>query len=365
MPRDLPTALPAALDLAVLERQPDGSFACLGEPPAWLEGTLASRGDAFDVAATFDALGPFLDDAHAAWAGDAEPAASGAFAEADASGRTRPLSARAFRVGDREILTLGPPVHTYAQTQRLLQHAREDALAQQRMQRRIEEREILLHCIVHDLSNPLQNLRSSLQILDDDLEPEESREMIELASRQTDRMQDMIREVLTLFRDEVEALMPLAAGASADLAAVVRQLAAAVAPRADAARVALAVGVPDGAVAVVGESQRLGRVVGNLLDNALRHSPPGGTVRVSVTTGDAMAELAVEDDGPGVPPDEVGELFSRLRQGRATGATTPGQAGLGLYFCRISAETWGGRVGYEPSPSGGARFWVRLPLAPA
>ena len=364
MPRDLPAALSAALDLAVLERQPDGLFSALGDPPAWLKSTLALRGDAFDVAATFDALGPFLGDARAVWAGEADTAASGTFTEADASGRTRPLYARAFRIGDREILTLGPPVHAYAQTQRLLQHAREDALAQQRTQRRIEEREILLHCIVHDLSNPLQNLRSSLQLLDDGLEPEESREMIELASRQTDRMQDMIREVLSLFRDEVETLMPLAAGASADLAAVSRQLVAALAPRADDAGVGLVLDVPDAPLAVVGEAQRLARAVDNLLDNALRHSPPGGSIRVSVTASDAAAELAVEDDGPGVPPDEVGELFTRLRQGRATGGTTPGQAGLGLYFCRIAAENGGGRVGYAPSPSGGARFWVRLPLAP-
>ncbi|GAB5536861.1 MAG: hypothetical protein Rubg2KO_31100 [Rubricoccaceae bacterium] len=362
MTRDLPSALPAALDLAVLERQPDGSFIGLGETPPWFEGTLVQRDGAFDLQASFSALEPFLIDAEAAWTrgdGDAE---SGTFVEADASERTRPLLARAFCIDQRALLTLGPPTHTLEQTQALLQRAREEALAAARTQRRIEEREVLLHCIVHDLSNPLHNLRSSLQfVLEDDLDAAETNEMIELAARQTDRMQAMIREVLSLFKAEVETLMPLAAGASADLAAAARQSLDALKPRADTAGVRLQLEAHADAVHVVGDADRLDRVVGNLLDNALRHSPAGSTVTVHVTQTDRTAELAVEDEGPGVPADEVPDLFKRLRQGKATGATTPGKAGLGLYFCRITAENWGGEVRYAPAETGGARFSIRLP----
>ena len=363
MSRPLPLALPALLGHAVLERRPDGLYALLGDPPAWFAGTLAERDRAFDVRATFDALGPVLDDAEAGWT-EGEILQSGTFVEADASGRARPLFARLLRDDRRVLLVLGPPVHTYGHTQRLVQAARDEALAGDRVRRRIDEREVLLHCIVHDLSNPLQNLRSSLQLLgEDDIEPTEAAEVMALAARQTDRMQAMIGEVLTLFKSEVEALMPLAAGASTDLAAAAREAAAALAPRGEAAGVRVDLDVPDAPAVVTGEASRLARVVGNLLDNALRHSPPGGAVHVRVAVGERTAELCVEDEGPGVAPGEVPGLFTRLRQGRATGLTAPGMAGLGLYFCRITAEAWGGRVEYRPGDEGGARFSVRLPLA--
>jgi len=360
--QDLPLALPAALGLAVLERQLDGTFVCLGEPPSWFNGTLIPRGNAFDLSATFDALMPFMEDAEAVWRSRDGQAASGTFVEVDAMGRTRPLYARAYCIDNRSVLTLGPPTHTLEHTQQLLQRAREDALAMARTQRRIEEREVLLHCIVHDLSNPLQNLRSSLQFVqEDDLDSGEAEEMLELAARQTDRMQAMIREVLHLFKEEVETLMPLAAGASADLTHAARQAMEALAPRAEAAHVRLQLEGSTAPALVVGEALRLDRVIGNLLDNALRHSPEGGRITVRVQPGDASVELMVEDDGPGVPPDEVADLFTRLRQGKATGATTPGKAGLGLYFCRITAENWGGQVRYAPREIGGARFSVLLP----
>ncbi|MEO0556638.1 MAG: HAMP domain-containing sensor histidine kinase [Bacteroidota bacterium] len=294
MTRDLPSALPAALDIAVLERQLDGTFVSLGDPPDWFEGTLVSQGSAFDLTGTFDALLPFMEDAEAVWRSRDGHAASGTFVEADATGRARPLYARALCIDNRSVLTLGPPIHSLEQTQKLLQRAREEALAMDRTQRRIEEREVLLHCIVHDLSNPLQNLRSSLQFVrEDDLEPGEAEEMIELAARQTDRMQEMIREVLSLFKDEVETLMPLASGESADLTLAAQQALEAFAPRAEAAGVHLQLDGTAAPVLVVGEPLRLDRVVGNLLDNALRHSPEGGTITVRVHAGSPMAELVV------------------------------------------------------------------------
>ena len=366
MSRDLPSALPAALGLAVLERQLDGTFACLGEPPDWFDGTLVSHGSTYDLSATFNALLPFMEDAEAVWRTLEGHAASGTFVEADASGRERPLYAHAYALSNRALLTLGPPTHTLEQTQQLLQRARNEALATARTQRRIEEREVLLHCIVHDLSNPLQNLRSSLQFVrEDDLDPGEAEEMIELAARQTDRMQEMIREVLSLFKEEVETLMPLASGDSADLTLSARQALEALAPRAEAAHVHLQLDGTAAPVLVVGEALRLDRMIGNLLDNALRHSPEGGTITVRIQPSAPMAGLVVEDEGPGVPPDEVADLFTRLRQGKATGATTPGKAGLGLYFCRITAENWGGQIRYAPREAGGARFSVQLPRASA
>ncbi|HEY8091492.1 MAG TPA: ATP-binding protein, partial [Polyangiaceae bacterium] len=71
--------------------------------------------------------------------------------------------------------------------------------------------------------------------------------------------------------------------------------------------------------------------------------------------------LLVEDEGPGVPPALLPHLFQKFARGRDPAAGT----GLGLYFCRITVESWGGAIGYEARPGGGARFWVRLRRAVA
>jgi signal transduction histidine kinase len=108
------------------------------------------------------------------------------------------------------------------------------------------------------------------------------------------------------------------------------------------------------------EDRRLTRVVGNLVENALRNGPEGGVVQVQVRPEGGWVWIGVEDQGPPVPIERLPELFARLARRRPCGA--PGAA-LGLYFCRITVEAWGGGIGYEPSEAGGARFWVRLPAA--
>jgi len=108
---------------------------------------------------------------------------------------------------------------------------------------------------------------------------------------------------------------------------------------------------------VIGERSRLERVLFNLLDNAIRYAPSGGKVRIRVLEMENEIRVRVEDSGPGVPEGEVNGLFRKFFQGSGR----RGKAGLGLYFCRIVIERWGGRVGYEPLPEGGSCFWFQLP----
>jgi signal transduction histidine kinase len=107
---------------------------------------------------------------------------------------------------------------------------------------------------------------------------------------------------------------------------------------------------------VIGDEMRLFRVLTNLLDNALRHSPTGATVVVTARCEDGTIWLSVDDEGPGVLPELVPHLFEKFSRGRDPAAGT----GLGLFYCRITLEDWGGGIGYEPRSDGGARFWVRL-----
>ena len=108
---------------------------------------------------------------------------------------------------------------------------------------------------------------------------------------------------------------------------------------------------------VIGEKSRMERVISNLLENALRYSPSGSVVTVGVKDDGGFVLITVDDEGPGVAQEVSEKLFQKFSQGKEKS----GNAGLGLYFCSITVERWGGTIGYSPRLEGGSRFWFRLP----
>ena len=114
---------------------------------------------------------------------------------------------------------------------------------------------------------------------------------------------------------------------------------------------------------MVGNPDDLQRVITNLLENALRHTPPNTRVTASTRPlPDGSAELVVADDGPGIPPELRPELFARFVRGTGDRG---GSFGLGLAIVAAVAQAHGGTVEADDSPHGGARFTVRLPPAVA
>jgi CheY-like chemotaxis protein len=111
---------------------------------------------------------------------------------------------------------------------------------------------------------------------------------------------------------------------------------------------------------VNGDDARLDRIFGNLLENAMRYSPKGTTVTVGVEDRPGFVLAFVDDEGPGLPKAQPeSQLFALFSKGKSHA----GKAGLGLYFCKITVERWGGTIGAETRPRGGARFWFQLPRA--
>ena len=108
---------------------------------------------------------------------------------------------------------------------------------------------------------------------------------------------------------------------------------------------------------VEGTRDELHRMALNLMENALRHTPDGTHVRASVAADNGEVVLAVEDDGPGVPPDLRDRIFERFVRGAGDRGSS---SGLGLSIVRAVAESHGGSVTYEDAQPG-ARFVVRLP----
>src|SRR5204863_3176589 len=98
------------------------------------------------------------------------------------------------------------------------------------------------------------------------------------------------------------------------------------------------------------------QVVTNLLENAARHSPEGGTVRVRAREHDGWVEVSVSDQGPGVDPADRDRIFEPFRRGE--GSTS---SGVGLAICKAIVEAHGGRIDVEAANGGGAQFVFTLP----
>jgi signal transduction histidine kinase len=114
---------------------------------------------------------------------------------------------------------------------------------------------------------------------------------------------------------------------------------------------------------VTGSFEAVERVVSNLVGNATKYSPAGSAIRVSVRARRGRAELIVDDEGPGVPPAEREQVFSRFFRGRGDSVVATRGAGLGLAIVSEFAATMGGQVSVTSADSGGARFVVSYPLA--
>jgi signal transduction histidine kinase len=106
---------------------------------------------------------------------------------------------------------------------------------------------------------------------------------------------------------------------------------------------------------------RLGQAVNNLVDNALKYTPPGGHVRLAVKAAAESAFVTVTDNGPGVPPSERDAIFRRLY--RVDSSRSQRGLGLGLSLVKAIVEAHGGKVAVAEAGGGGAEFTLRLPLA--
>ena len=120
--------------------------------------------------------------------------------------------------------------------------------------------------------------------------------------------------------------------------------------------------VSSGPVVVIGDRDHLEQVLANLVDNAVKYSAPDGQVRIRVSSADGEARMVVEDEGIGIPPDQLARVFDLfVRSSEAEARRTPG-LGLGLYIARGIVERHGGRIWAESAPGSGTRVSVALPL---
>ena len=218
-------------------------------------------------------------------------------------------------------------------------------------------REDLVNTLVHDLRNPLTVIRGALELIHGD--PALARpELLRPALQASDRLIDLVSRLLEVHGLE-QGRLPLERSEH-DLTALVEEAAAMQGPLARERGLRLLTEVSPGMPAVEVDASLVSRVLQNLLGNALKFTPAGGTVGVRATHDPARGVVvSVADDGPGIPA----ELRERLFQEFVRGRHAQRGSGLGLAFCRKAVEAHGGRISVESEPGRGTTFTFDLPVA--
>jgi two-component system phosphate regulon sensor histidine kinase PhoR len=212
----------------------------------------------------------------------------------------------------------------------------------------------------HELRTPLTSIRGFVEALEDGAmaEPATGRRFLEKIRVHADRMAGLVSDLLDLSRLESGERAPSWQPVSP--AEVAEEVAAAFADSAERKGVALR-RADHGSVRVVSDPDRLRQIVENLVENAVKYTPPGG--RIDITTGPSAdgAEGVVADDGPGIPAEHLPRIFERFYRVDKARSREMGGTGLGLSIVKHLAESIGAVIRVESRLEHGTRFTVSLP----
>jgi signal transduction histidine kinase len=258
-----------------------------------------------------------------------------------------------FMHGDRTLEATTYPVAGAADFTFIL--VLRDVTAQARLER---ARRDLIANASHEFKTPLFSLAGFLELLDEgNLSQEEQSEFLGLMRQQVDRLRNLAVSMLDLSKVEAGSLQ--LEPEDVELQDVARSVLDEFQIQAQTKDLTLA--VEDGEpVTAWCDEQRLAQVLRALVDNAVKFSPPGSSVRVGTHAEGSWATVVVSDDGPGIAASELPHVFERFHRGSEERATTTG-AGLGLSIARELTEMMGGTIRAAAGQGRGASFFVRLP----
>lgn len=358
--------IPAAQQQLILIRLPDGAFRIADSQPLWFAELFPDdlESESFELAELFPFLELFLDDAERVWQRDLEGGAdSDLWVETTQDDVPVHLWAQAIKVEGRDLLTVQPMDRVYRRLQESMQHGRDELNGFRRRDQEHDYKQTLLHCLVHDLVGSLSVAEVVFRSLQErpDLTPDEA-ESVDVGRNAMHSVSNQLRCMVDVFSAELKAVdyFETDPDFAPDIldCAMIELVNCGPAFRKKGIKVINE--MPDDVAMrwpVDGEQSKLQRIFFNLLENALRYSPPEGKIRLTVEGDENHARLSVADDGPGVPEDAASKIFGRFSSDRRGG----GKGGLGLYFAKLMIDRWGGRIGYEKAENGGARFWFELP----
>jgi signal transduction histidine kinase len=215
--------------------------------------------------------------------------------------------------------------------------------------------------ISHELRTPLTSIAGSLALISGgaagEMPPKIAR-LVGIARQNSERLIRLINDILDLEKAEAGKL---------EFQFSVRSMRAEVASVAEfnrgfAQSLGVAIVLEDGDDAdVFIDSDRLTQVLTNLISNAAKFSPPGGTVRIRVQREDPGVRVTVSDNGPGIPAEFCTRIFQKFAQADASDSRAKGGTGLGLSIAKTITEKLGGHIGFDTVPGKGTSFFIILP----
>ena len=225
----------------------------------------------------------------------------------------------------------------------------------------------LLADVSHELMTPLTAIRGYIETLsmpNVPLDDETRRRYLEIANRETYKLEAIIGDLLDLGRLEGQAAKLQLGPVSIDdlFDRVVERHH----PMIRDKKIEVKIDVADNVDEIVADAARLEQAVQNLAANAIRHIPDGGQLTLLASRDADHVRIAVQDNGPGIPPEHLPHIFDRFYKVDASrsGTTIPSGSGLGLSIVQTIVQRHGGDVSASNAPEGGARFEIRLPAYP-
>ena len=230
------------------------------------------------------------------------------------------------------------------------------------LRERIDATEAFAADVAHELKNPLASLSSAVDTFGRISDPALQTQLLEVIRADVGRIDRLITDIADASR--LDAELSRSRFDRFDLGAHVVALAAGYATLGVSRGVIVTVTASGpGSTMIWGDPGRVAQVARNLIDNAVSFSPAGGTVAVTVERRDRGVELRVDDDGPGIPPDNRDDIFRRFYSERPATEDFGRHSGLGLAIARTIVEAHDGTITAANRASGGARFVVTLPAA--
>lgn len=213
--------------------------------------------------------------------------------------------------------------------------------------------------VAHELRTPLSNIQGYLEAIRDGV-VQPTPETIDTIHGQATQLSRLVDDLRLLA--QVESGDLLLQRSPVQLEDLLPSCADAVRPRAAAKNINLVVNIETGLPDLEVDGSRISQVIGNLLENAITHTPQGGRVTLSGTISEGQATISVADTGPGVAPDDLSRIFDRFYRADPSRARATGGSGLGLTIARRLVESHCGTIEAESTAGDGSRFTVRLPL---
>jgi PAS domain S-box-containing protein len=231
------------------------------------------------------------------------------------------------------------------------------------MREKDRRKDEFLAMLAHELRNPLAPIRNAISLLASQSPSpatlDRVHDILDRQASQLSRLVDDLLDVSRISRGQIPLVKePLR------LAEIVEMAVETARPLIEACRHTLAVKLPDEPICIDGDRARLVQIVGNLLTNAAKFTPPGGTMSIGARRTGAEVEIEVRDDGVGIAPDALERVFDLFGQEEASLARTQGGLGIGLTLVRDLVTLHGGRVAIESEGRGsGTKVRVHLPVS--